>query len=103
MRYGDLYVKTNLQTMLTLADRTIILCITRPHTKEDSMDRTQTTCRFSKATVKRMDQLIADPPAELIDALRGGPRSRTELIELLVFKAAEWQQDKPKTSKPAKG
>ncbi len=44
-----------------------------------------------------MDKIIADPPSVAIDGLRGAARNRTELIEVLVKKAAELQaQEKAK-------
>jgi hypothetical protein len=39
-----------------------------------------------------MEGLITNPPPIIFDAVRGGPRSRTELIEMLVKRAVEEQK-----------
>lgn len=40
--------------------------------------------KFDPITIEQMDELIANPPAILLDSRRGAPRNRTELIERLV-------------------
>jgi len=43
-----------------------------------------------------MDRLLADPPAIIFDGVRGAARNRTELIEILVRKAADMQAEERK-------
>lgn len=45
--------------------------------------------RFSKETFNRIDEMLVNPPTLLFDGFRGYPRSRTELLELLVYLASE--------------
>lgn len=45
--------------------------------------------RLDRKTLKMMDRLITNPPTMLIDAKRGGPRNRTELVERLIAIAAK--------------
>ncbi len=51
--------------------------------------KTMVSFRFSEDTMNRMDSMLVNPPLILFDSFRGYPRSRTELIELLIFQAAQ--------------
>ena len=53
------------------------------------MKREQTNFRLDAKTLKMMDRLITNPPQAIIDGVRGAARNRTELVEVLVKKAAE--------------
>ena len=75
----------------------------RPRKPEGA--KPQASFRISKETLETMDRLITNPPSVAIDGLRGAARSRTELIEVLVKKAAatmEGEQQAIKPSKPSK-
>lgn len=61
------------------------------------MKTPQTSFRIEPKILRLMDKIISDPPSVAIDGLRGAARNRTELIEVLVKKAAELQaQEKAK-------
>jgi len=47
--------------------------------------------RLDAKTIRLMDRLITNPPSIIVDGKRGAARNRTELIEVLVRKAAEQQ------------
>jgi len=53
------------------------------------METKKTNFRLSPKTLKLMDRLITNPSPTIIDGTRGAARNRTELIEVLVNKAAE--------------
>lgn len=53
------------------------------------METKKTNFRLSPKTLKMMDRLITNPSPSIIDGSRGSARNRTELIEVLVAKAAE--------------
>lgn len=59
--------------------------------------------RFDKVTFDRIDEMLINPPLLLFDGFRGYPRSRTELLELLVYLASEKRLqlvDPPQPEKP---
>lgn len=49
--------------------------------------------RFDAKTVKAMDRLLTNPPSVVIDPAKGAPRSRTELLEVLIECAARKSQE----------
>lgn len=53
------------------------------------METPKTTFRLDTKTLKMMDRVITHPTEFILDGVRGAPRNRTELIEVLVRKAAE--------------
>jgi len=53
------------------------------------METKKTNFRLSPKTLKMMDRLITNPSPTIIDGVRGAARNRTELIEVLVTKAAQ--------------
>ena len=55
-----------------------------------------TTFRFDPKTLKGMERLITNPPSILIDVKRGGPRSRNELVAVLVEHALRVQASEKK-------
>lgn len=56
--------------------------------------------RFTKETFDRIDEMLVNPPPLLFDGFRGYPRSRTELLELLVYLAAESKLQLADPTKP---
>lgn len=54
--------------------------------------------RFQAETVERMDKVLEQPPQYLFDGFRGFPRTRTELIEVLLYMVAEQKLQQASTS-----
>lgn len=65
------------------------------------MAKVKKNYKLDPETVEDMDRLITDPPAIVIDGLRGAARNQSELIRVLVKKARE-QQDAEKPKKSAR-
>lgn len=57
--------------------------------KGSGPEKAVSSFRFSKETFSRLDEMLVNPPDMLFDGFRGYPRSRTELLELLVYLASE--------------
>lgn len=63
--------------------------------------KTMVSFRFSEETMIRMDTMLVNPPLMLFDNFRGYPRTRTELIELLIFLASQQMTQTTNPTQPA--
>ncbi len=73
----------------------------RPKGKEKI--RRMVAFRFQAETVERMDKVLETPPQYLFDGFRGYPRTRTELIEVLLYMVSEQKlqaANPPQTNQP---
>lgn len=59
-----------------------------------------TSFRLEKWATKGMDELITNPPSIAVDAKKGEPRNRTELVENLIRAALAAQREE--VEKPLK-
>jgi len=61
--------------------------------EDNCVNTPKTSFRLEPKLLKLMDRLITNPPPIIVDGNRGAARNRTELIEVLVRKAAEMQAE----------
>lgn len=69
--------------------------------KRKVQPKTMVSFRFAEDTMNKMDSMLVNPPLMLFDSFRGYPRTRTELIELLIRLASQQQTQTTNPTQPA--